>query len=260
MKIIDLSIAVIMILLSAPPTARAESPSADEIVAASDAVRNPDKPFSLTTTLIEYREGRQRDKMVLTVYSKVDPQNGQYRSLIRFIEPLRDENKLMLKNGNILWFFDPATKASVRLSAQQRLMGQAANGDVATVNFHKDYAASLTARETITDANKTLRECHKLAMRANNDTVIYYRIEYWVDVENNQPVKGKFYSESERLLKIVYYRGYQAQLGSMRPTEMIIIDGLDSKLVTQMSYSNYAYRDIPEEWYLKEFLPRFKGE
>lgn len=234
--------------------------TADEIVAAADAVRNPDKPFSLTTSLVEYREGRERDKMVLSVYSKEDQQNGQYRSLIRFIEPLRDENKLMLKTGNTFWFYDPASKSSVRLSPQQRLMGQASNGDVATVNFHKDYRATSVALETITDANRQERHCHRLSLRGYNDTVLYHRIEYWVDVENDQPVKGSFFSESDRLLKIVYYRGYQEQLGRVRPTEIIIIDGVDTKLVTKMSYSNYAYRDIPEEWFQKEYLPRFAGE
>lgn len=251
---------MIVIALS-PIASKAETArSADEIVAASDAVRNPGKPFSLTVSLLEYREGSARDKMLLTVYSKEDRDSGQYRSLIRFVEPPRDENKLMLKDGNILWFYDPASKSSVRLSPQQRLMGQASNGDVVTVNFHKDYKAALENEETITDADKKQRNCYKLGMRALNDTVTYHRIEYWVDSENDQPVKGKFYSESERLLKIAYYRGYQEQLGKVRPTEVIIIDGVDSKQVTKMNYSDYQYREIPEDWFQKEYLPRFKGE
>jgi hypothetical protein len=81
-------------------------------------------------TLIEYRDRKQTDTNTLQVYSKADSVGGQYRSLIRFVSPSRDTNKLMLKNGNDLWFFDPASKASIRLSPQQRLLGQAANGDV----------------------------------------------------------------------------------------------------------------------------------
>ncbi len=253
---------LLMILLAMLPAAALAEPvpTADEIVAASDAVRNPGKPFSLTVTLVEYRDGSPREKMLLSVYSKEDQNSGQYRSLVRFREPLRDENKLMLKDGNVMWFYDPASKSSVRLSPQQRLMGQASNGDVVTVNFHKDYQATKDGEETITDADKKPRKCHKLRMLARNDTVTYFRIEYWVDLENYQPVKGKFYSESERLLKIAYYRGYQPQLGKIRPTEVIIIDGVDSKLVTKMNYSDYQFRDISEDWFQKEYLPRFKGE
>ena len=46
-----------------------------------------------------------------------------------------DTGKLMLKNGNDLWFYDPANQASVRISPDQRLLGQAANGDVVTSPF-----------------------------------------------------------------------------------------------------------------------------
>ncbi len=256
-----LLITIMIVIAFHLPAAYSEpDKTADEILVLADAVRNPDKPFSLTVNLVEYREGRAQDKMLLSAYSKEDQNSGQYRSLIRFIEPLRDENKLMLKNGNNLWFFDPASKSSVRLSPQQRLMGQASNGDVVTVNLHKDYKATLDIEETITDADRRQLLCYKLGMQALNDTVTYHRIEYWVEKENYQPVKGKFYSESDRLLKIAYFRGYQEQLGKKRPTEVVIIDGVNSKLVTKMNYSNYQYREIPEEWFQKEYLPRFKGE
>ena len=254
---------LILILIAFLPVASiagTANKTADEIVAASDAVRNPGKPFSLSVSLLEYREGSLQDKMLLTVYSKADQNSGQYRSLIRFIEPLRDENKLMLKDGNNLWFYDPESKSSVRLSQQQRLMGQASNGDVVTVNFHKDYKATMENEETITDADRKQRKCYKLNMMALNETVTYYRVEYWVDTENDQPVKGKFYSESERLLKIAYYRGYKEELEKIRPTEIIIIDGVDNKLVTKMNYSKYQFREIPEDWFQREYLPRFKGE
>ena len=94
------------------------APDAQAILAASDAVRNPSKPFAVTVTLIEYRNSKQTDSNTLTVYSKADNLSGQYRSLIRFVAPQRDANKLMLKNGNDLWFYDPASQASIRLSPQ----------------------------------------------------------------------------------------------------------------------------------------------
>jgi len=251
---------LVVIFFSVSFSAGSSIITADQIVAASDAVRNPDKPFSLKNLLIEYRDGREQERMSLVVYSKERKQSWEYRSLVRFVEPARDKGKLMLKNGNILWFYDPASKASVRISPQQRLMGQASNGDVVTVNFHNDYSAKLESEETITDAEKKTRTCYRLNLRAVNASVSYHRIEYWVDKKNYHPVKGKFYSESDRLLKIVYYRGYCEQLGKLRPTETVIIDGVDRKLVTKMIYSDYTYRVIPEEWFQKEYLPHFKGE
>ncbi len=236
------------------------APTAQAILAASDAVRNPDKPFALTVALVEYKNGRQTDGNTLNVYSKAEANSGQFRSLIRFVAPVRDANKLMLKNGNDLWFFDPSSKASIRLSPQQRLLGQASNGDVVTVNLAKDYKAELAGEEAVQDGERKERKAYKLNLTGVAPDVTYNRIEMWIDVTNSRPVKARFYTESGQLLKTAYYRRYQQQLGVERPTEAVIIDGLDPTWVTVMRYSDYAYRDIPEAWLQRDYLPRFKPE
>ena len=235
-------------------------PAAQAMLQASDAVRNPDRPFGVTVTLIEYRDGKQTDTSTLGSYAKSDARSGQFRTLIRFVAPARDEGKLMLKSGNDFWFYDPTSRASVRLSPQQRLMGQASNGDVVTINLAKDYQAKVGAEEEIADGNRQMHRSTRLDLSASSPDATYNRIEFWVDSANNHPIKGKFYSESERLLKTVYYRRYQTQLGRARPTEMVIIDGLDSKWVTVMRYADFVVRDVPEVWLQRDYLPNFKPE
>ncbi len=236
------------------------APTAQEILAASDAIRNPSQPFGLTTTLTEYRAGKQTDVSTLAVYSKADKDSGQFRSLIRFIAPARDANKLMLKTGNDLWFYDPSNKASIRISPQQRLLGQAANGDVVTFNLAKDYRATLAGEEEVKDADGQKRNSYKLKLEATKPDVTYHHIEAWIDRSNNRPLKARFYSESNRLLKTAYYRQYENQLGAERPTETVIIDGLDPKWVTVLRFTNWAARDVPESWLQRDYLPRFKPE
>jgi outer membrane lipoprotein-sorting protein len=166
----------------------------------------------------------------------------------------------MLKNGNDLWFFDPASKASIRISPQQRLLGQAANGDVMTVNLAVDYNAQLAGEEEIQDGEKKIRSAYLLKLTAKNPEVTYHRIDYWVDRTNSRPIKAKFYSASDRLLKTAYYRKFDQQLGQERPTETVIIDGLDPQWVTVLRSSDFAFRDVPESWLQRDFLPRFKAE
>ena len=254
-----LAVTVAVCALSLAPWAGA-SPEAQAILAASDAVRNPGKPFAVTVNLIEYRSAKQTDNNTLSVYSKADANSGQYRSLIRFAAPVRDVNKLMLKNGNDLWFFDPASQASIRLSPQQRLLGQASNGDVVTVNMAKDYQAVLAGEEDVTDGERVSRHCHKLLLAAASPDVTYHRVEMWVETGSARPVKARFFAESGHLLKTAYYRKFQSQLGRERPTEVVIIDGLDPAWVTVMRYSDYAWRDVPEAWLQRDYLPRFKPE
>lgn len=236
------------------------SPSAQSILSASDAIRNPDQPFGLTTTLIEYRNGKQVDTSTLAVYARADSQSGQFRNLIRFVAPQRDAGKLLLKNGNDLWFFDPASKASIRISPQQRLLGQAANGDVVTVNLAVDYAAQLASEEDVQDGERQTRPAYLLKLLAKNSEVTYHHIDYWIDRNNHRPIKAKFYSASDHLLKTAYYRKFEKQLGVERPTETVIIDGLDPQWVTVMRSSDLAFRDVPESWLQRDFLPRFKAE
>jgi len=231
-----------------------------EILAASDAVRNPDYPFGLTNTLIEYRNGKQTDTSTLGIYSKADPANGQFRSLIRYIAPARDANKLILYSGKDLWFYDPASKASIRMSPQQRLLGQASNGDVVTVNLAKDYQATSADEEDIQDGDHKNRHCYKLMMQASTPDATYHHIDMWIEVGSNHPVKARFYTDSGKLLKSAYYRKYEKQLGIDRPTETVIIDGLDSTWVTVMRYSDLVKRDVPDLWLQREYLPRFKPE
>ncbi|WP_432723439.1 outer membrane lipoprotein-sorting protein [Jeongeupia wiesaeckerbachi] len=250
-------IAIATLLLAA--TAHA-APDAQSLLAASDAVRNPDKPFGLTTTLIEYRNGKQTDTSTLAIYSRADASSGQFRSLLRFVAPKRDADKLMLKSGNDLWFYDPASKATIRISPQQRLLGQAANGDVVTVNLAGDYNASVAAEEDVGDGDKQTRHAYRLDLKARTPDVTYHRIEMWIDTASKQPIKARFYAESGSLLKTAYYRRYQQQLGVSRPTETVIIDGLDPNWVTVMRFADYAWRDVPESWLQRDYLPRFKPQ
>lgn len=249
-----------LLLFMLAPAWAWSAPGADEILAASDAIRNPGRPFSVTVTLTEYQAGKQIDTSTLVSYARKQEQSGQFASLIRFVLPARDAGKLMLKNGNDMWFYDPVAKASVRLSPQQRLLGQASNGDVATVNFAKDYKATLVGDEEIQDGERHTRKAHKLALTAVTPDVTYASIEMWIDVENNRPLKSRFFAESSRLLKTAYYRRFQSQLGAERPTETVIIDGLNPQSVTLMRFSDYKARVIPDTWLQRDYLPRFQPE
>ncbi|EGJ09740.1 MULTISPECIES: outer membrane lipoprotein-sorting protein [Rubrivivax] len=236
------------------------APDAQRLLAASDAVRNPGRPFAVNVALTEFQDGKRVDSSTMVTYSRTLAQDGQFASLVRFTAPARDAGKLMLKNGQDLWFYDPSTKASVRLSPQQRLLGQASNGDVVTVNLARDYKAVLKAEEDVQDGDRKPRRARLLELSAAVPDATYARIEFWVDAGNDQPIKGRFFADSGRLLKTVYYRRYARELGVDRPTELVIIDGLNAASVTLMRLTQYTEKNLPESWFQREFLPRFQPE
>jgi outer membrane lipoprotein-sorting protein len=234
--------------------------SAHDIIAGADRVRNPGEPFRTTTSLTEYVRGKAGDRTILTVYSKEDKATGQFRNLVRYVDPPRDAGKMALLDGQNLWFYDPAAKSSVRISTQQRLVGQAAIGDVLTINFAVDYTGTLLGDDTITDAEHQTRNCWHLDLRAATPTAVYSRAEYWVEHGTFWPIKSKFYSDSGRVLKVLYYRGFTQRLGAVRPAAAVIIDAVDATLVTTVQFDNPTFQAIPDFWYQRDYLPRLRPE
>jgi hypothetical protein len=245
----------------------AAPPAAREIVEAADRARNPQQSFRSTLTLVTYRGGQARDRVVLGVHAKIDTAGGvragearQFSNLVRYIDPPRDAGKLVLLDASKMWFYDPTSKTSIRISAQQRLVGQASNGDVLTVNLAHDYTATLVGEETIKDGDHQDRRAWHLNLAAATGDAVYARLEYWVERDSYRAVKGKFYSDSGRLLKIAYYRKLAEVLGATRPTETVIIDAVDANLVTTVDAAGYRAQELPEAWFQRDYLPRFEEE
>jgi hypothetical protein len=236
------------------------APEAQSLLSASDAIRNPGQPFRVTVTLTEFEKGTQVNSTTLVSYARTLEAGGQFASIMRFSLPVRDAGKVMFKSGSDLWFFDPGTKATVRISPQQRLIGQASNGDVVTVNFARDYQATLAAEETIQDGERKRRDTFMLRLSPNSADATYGSIELWIDAESHAPLKGRFFAESGRLLKTAYYRRFQNQLGALRPTETVIIDGLEPQSVTLVRLTDYAFRNAPITWFQRDYLPRFNAD
>lgn len=242
-------------------TSSADAPlSPAQIVERADKVKNPQQPFRASLSLVDYVRGSQRETTGLVVHSKMAPGAAQYKNLVNYVAPARDLGKLILLNGSHMWFYDPASKASVRISPQQRLTGQASEGDVLTVNLAHDYNAKIVDEDGVQDADRTKRSAWHLELTKSTEDAMYTRLEYWVEKDTFRPIKAKFFSDSGRVLKIAYFRRYEAQLGTERPSETIIIDGVDPNLVTKITYSDVRAEEVLDAWFQREYLPRFKAE
>jgi len=260
--------AVIAGLAQGGTRAVAAPPSARTIVEAADRARNPQQSFRTTLTLVTYRGGQARDRVVLAVHAKIEdplpvtPSSPprQFKNLVRYVDPPRDAGKLVLLDATRMWFYDPASKTSVRISAQQRLVGQASDGDVLTVNLAHDYTPTVLGEETIKDADHQDRRTWHLNLVAATPEAVYAHLDYWVEQDTFRAIKAKFHSDSGRLLKIAYYRKFAEVLGATRPTETVIIDAVDASLVTTVDASDYRAQELPDAWFQRDYLPRFEEE
>jgi len=230
-----------------------------EIVNNSDKIRNPSDSFYQKSLITEFQNAKKVDSMLISIYSK-KASDGQFKTLVKILKPKKDREKLMLREGNSMWMYDPNSKAIAQISPQQRLMGQSSTADVMSANFALDYNLKLEGVETIKGGNKKMIECYKISMTAMSSDVSYPTVEYWVAKENFYPIHAKFYSDNGELLKKSYYRKFQEILGAVRPTEVLIFDGVDTNKATKLSFSDFVEKEIPDFWFSKEYLSKFREE
>lgn len=232
--------------------------SPKEIVQKSDEIRNPSNSFYQRGLITEYKNAKKVDSMLIDIYSKES--EGQFKTIVRILKPKKDKDKLILREGNTMWLYDPNSKAIAQISPQQRLMGQSSSADVMSANFALDYKLTLLGIRSIKGGDKKKRDCYKISMEALSNDVSYPFIEYWVDVENFYPIHAKFYSENRDLLKKSYYRKFKKVLGKIRPTQVLIFDGVDTSKATKMEFAQSENRELPDFWFKKEYLSKFKEE
>jgi hypothetical protein len=233
----------------------AQSQTAREIVANADKSRYPEKPFHVTATLTDNKAGRPIGRNIYSVYSKLDPATGQFRDVMLYVDPPRDAGKLLLLNGPNLWFYDPASHESIRISPQQKLSGQASAGDVLSENLAVDYTPQIAGTETIEDAGHKPRTCWRLDLKAAGNEATYNHVDYWVEKETFTPIKAKLYADSGALLKILYYRNFVVRDGRSHPTQAVIVDAVDQTLVTTAEFGEPRFQDLPDAWFNRDFLP-----
>lgn len=246
-----------------PVCGRAQAaPDANTVAAMlsrADGYRNPDSSYSARVVLTEFKSGMKIDSLALRLYARPAPQKGAFQTLVGFLQPARDVGKHMLKAGNDIWFYDPASSSSIRLSPMQRLIGQAANADVVSTSFAAEYRPRFVKAETVVDGSRNKRDAWQLELKPLQAGVGYARIALWVDAKTAEPLRVRFYSDSGGLLKTVYYRRPHDVLGRQRPTEYVIIDGSDPKSVTLMQFDQHQAVDVPAQWMQKDYLPLLRA-
>jgi outer membrane lipoprotein-sorting protein len=247
-----------LLALAMAPLTGVAADNARDVMSGADRVRNPDHPFRVTATVVEYKSGKPVDKNVYTVFSKVDPATGQFRDVMIYAAPPRDAGKMLLLNGPNLWFYDPGSRQSVRISPQQKLTGEASAGDVLTENLAVDYTAAIVDTQEIEDASHQKRVCWHLELKAAGDAATYNRVEYWVEQGSYYPVKAKFYADSGALLKVLYYRDFTKRGDRVSPAQAVIIDAVNSALVTVVDVGDLHFQDIPDSWFQRDYLPHLK--
>ncbi len=148
-------------------------------------------------------------------------------------EKIRGQRVLMI--GRNMWFSRPGLQRPVPLSPRQRLIGQAANGDIAATHYVEDYDAKAVGNEVIDG-----EACVIFELTAKEKIVTYDRIRYWVSEKRKLGVKAEFYTVSGKLFKSARFEYANAieYDGQRIPfvSRMTISDAINANSVTTLDY------------------------
>jgi hypothetical protein len=170
-------------------------------------------------------------------------------SLTNQIEPERARGRKLLMKDYDIWLYTPNIKRPIRISLEQKLTGEVANGDVARTNYAEDYDATI-----LTTEKKGADDVYKLELKAKNKKVTYGRIEYIVAKKDYMPIEATFYALSGKPLKSAEFSDFKQIQGSSRATKMTIRDYLQKAKYSILVFSDHKPQKFDESLFNKDRL------
>jgi hypothetical protein len=166
--------------------------------------------------------------------------------LAKYTSPPNLNDRMVLMVDKNMWFIRSGLSKPVSISPRQKLLGDAANGDIASTNYGADYQAKLLGEESIHG-----EPCYVLDLKAARKDVTYDKIKYWVSRDRLVGVKAEFYTLSGKLFKTGEFK-YENKVTMDDKTEipfvseLIIRDAIRTNKTTVLSYSNIRLQAVPD--------------
>lgn len=171
------------------------------------------------------------------------------------LEPSRNKGEIYLFNDRTMWFFKPELKKPVAISSRQKLTGQAANGDIASTHYSRDYTPTIEKTEII-DGEKV----HILMLKAKANNLTYDKIRYWISDKTKRAVKAEFLTLQGAVFKkaILEYNNKIKVNGTMMDfvSRMEIVDAKFENNKSILRYINPQMEDHKESLFNVNNLKR----
>lgn len=174
----------------APAWASQSHPDNDTILKAADAARGNVGGMAWEVAIEAQENDRTRDAIVYEI--KVRAFNIAGTSLA----PAKYRGNKILMLNTSMWFYKPGLSKPVPVSQRQKLLGEAAYGDIAATNYAENYIATRLPDETVNG-----EPCYVFDLKAREDKLTYDRIVYWISKQRQTGIKADYYTVSGKKFK-----------------------------------------------------------
>jgi hypothetical protein len=200
-----------------------------EILNQADMARGNLEGVQWNVHIHSIEKGKRQDR-------KFDVKAREYNFLATVTAPPKAKRQKILSVDHNMWFTKPGVKKPVPVSPRQKVIGNAANGDIAATNYADDYQPTSFTQDTI---NGEL--CYLFDLKAVTKKATYDRIKYWISQEKLVGVKAEYYTVSGKMFKWATFEYNHRILLDNKPqrfiSKMIIYDALVSSNITTMAFS-----------------------
>lgn len=149
-------------------------------------------------------------------------------ALIRTTAPRRYQGERILIASHAMWYTKPGLRRPISVSPQQRLVGEAANGDIAATQYARDYVPEYGGEVSVDG-----RDCHKLVLKATHGAVTYAGIVYYLEKTTLLGIKADFMTAAGDVFKTATFEYGNA----------VTLAGKRHPFVSSMTIANAAFPD-----------------
>ncbi len=232
------SVLGLVLLLSVAPLARAEAPDAAALLRDADRARGGVAEGITWNVTVEATEDGATAVRTFLVRARGND------ALAESLAPPRTKGEVMLFNDRAIWYVKPGLRKPVSISPRQRLSGDAANGDIASTNYARDYDAVVAGQDDV-DGDPAVR----LELKARSKNLTYDRIRYWVSAKRRLAVKAEFLTVGGDVFKTATFEyGNRMRRGATEydfVSLMTIRDATGAGTVTRLRFENPRAENHP---------------
>jgi hypothetical protein len=222
----------------------ARADEVDALLRRADAFRLAEGAMEVDTQLETFKSGMLDKQRRYQVF--VRP--GR-RSLVLSRSPVEKGQKVLMLEDDF-WMVLPSSQRPIRITPAQKLLGDAAAGDVATMAWADDYQGVLSGEEQVDGL-----PCLRLDLTARRRGVTYARVQLWLAQADAHPVRADLSVASDRLAKRATF-ALELVDGRLQVAAMTLVDQIQANRTTVIRYLARRPRTLPDEFFNPMFLAR----
>ncbi len=229
----------------------AQTLSAGEILQKSVQAQYPD--IYVATFQLVASKPNQPDNVTLIKISR----KGSDKAIAEVLAPPESKGQKILRVGDEVKIFFPDICKIVPLTSKTTILGTSfTSTDILRVDLVKDYNATLLGTETLAG-----QAAYKLELKAKDESVAYDRVLYWIAQKDFLPLKGEFYTQSGKLLRVLTLSEPKNLGGATRMAKSVIEDALQVGTKTTATIETMeVMKDLPDELFSDEALLKSCGK